>query len=76
VAAGPRRSRTALGGTVWMLNAQAHAVWFGAAIIIVGVAFLAKHKMRSFLYSPNRWEVLWSLPPRYEGRTLAEWLPV
>ena len=53
-----------------------HAVWFGAASIIVGVAFLAEHKMRTFLYSPNRWEVLWSRQPRYQGRTLAEWLPV
>ena len=54
----------------------AHAVWFGAASIIVGVALVAEHRRGLFLYSPNRWEAVWSLQPRYQGRTLAEWLPV
>jgi MFS family permease len=53
-----------------------HAVWFGAAIIIVGLAFLAKHTVRSRLDSPNRWVVLWSHLPRYQGRTMEEWLRV
>jgi hypothetical protein len=58
----------------------AHAVSLGAAIILVAFAFFSQAAMR-YLDTPMGWpnpwwEIRWSNQPRYEGRTMAQWLRV